>query len=1275
MAATLVGGAFLYASVQTMIDKLTSTEFRDYINNKKLNVSLLKQLQTTLLVLQAVLDDAEEKQINNRAVKQWLDDLKDAIYDAEDLLNQISYESLRCKMESTQYANKTNQVWNFLSSPFRNIYGEINSQMKAMCDSLQLFAQHKDILGLQNKTGKFSRRIPSSSLVNESIMVGRKDDKETIMTMLLSESSTNNNNIGVVAILGMGGVGKTTLAQLIYNDENVQEHFDLKAWTCVSEDFDILRVTKTLLESVTSRAWESNNLEFLRVELQKIVRDKRFLIVLDDLWNDNYNDWDELVTPLIKGSSGSRMIVTTRQEKVAVVAHTFPIHKLEVLSDEESWSLLSKHAFGRENSCSSKCLNLEAIGRKIARKCGGLPIAAKTLGGLLHSKVDTKEWTAVLNSDIWNLPNDNILPALLLSYQYLSSQLKRCFAYCAIFPKNCSLDRKQLVLLWMAEGFLDHSEDGKAMEEVGDECFSELLSRSLLQQLHGDSGGQKFIMHDLVNDLATVVSGKSCYRLELGGETSKNVRYLSYNQEEFDIFKKFKILDKCKCLRSFFPIVSNWDLNFLSRNVVDDFLPTLGMLRVLSLSKYINITMLPDSIGSLVQLRYLDLSRTKIKRLPDTTCNLYYLQTLNLSRCSKITKLPEDVGKLINLRHLDIDLTSITELPKQILELENLQTLTVFVVGKQNVGLSVRDLGRFPKLREKLIIKNLHNIIDVVEACDSNMKNKEHIEELTLQWGHKIDDSVKGKDVLDMLQPSANLKKLRIDLYGGTSFPSWLGDSSFSKLVSLDINNCAYCVTLPPLGQLPSLKDLSVKGMSILETIGPEFYGMEGRGFKSSFQPFPYLETLLFEDMSNWKEWLPLQDDIFPFPRLKTLKLFKCPELRGCLPSHLSSIEEIELRCCDNLLTTPATQHWLSSIKKIYIIGDLNSTQKTQWSLLESDSMCVLQNATIGFCDTVLSMPKMILRSTCLQDLNLYDIPSLTSFPTDGLPNSLQSLRINGCNSLSFLPPDTWSNYTSLVHLSLLNSCDTLTSFSLNGFPKLRNLSIDGCRSLESIFISESSSHHPSTLQSILLYNCDTLRSLPQWMDTLTALESLFLARLPKLELSLCEGAFLPPKLQSFFINFVTIKVPPIIEWGLQRLTALSELSIGGDDDVVHTLLKERMLPISLVSLTIIYLPEMKCIDRNGLRHLSSLEKLEFEICLGLESLEEVVLPSSLKTLIFNHCPRLESLPEDRLPSSLKLLRIDRCPVLEARYENEKGKHWSNIVHIPIIEINGKVTI
>jgi Leucine-rich repeat (LRR) protein len=901
-----------------MMDKLTSKEFLDYIKNK-LNVPLLKQLETTLRILQAVLEDAEEKQINNPSVKQWLDDLKDAVFDVEDLLNEISYDSLRCKVENTEAASKTNQAWNFISSPFNTFYRKINSQMKIMCERLQLFAQHKDILGLQTKSSRDSHGTHSSSMFNKSVMVGREDEKKKIIDMLLSGNGPSNNNIGVAAILGMGGVGKTTLAQLAYNDDKVQEHFDLKAWVCVSQDFNILNVTKTLLESVTSTAWGNNSLDFLRVELKKYLRGKRFLIVLDDLWNDNYNDWDELVTPLINEKAGSRVIITTRQQKVAEVARANPICKLEPLSTEDCWCLLSKHAFGGEDYSDAKYRDLEAIGRKISEKCGGLPIAAKTLGGLLRSTVDVEEWNVILESNIWQLKNDNILPALFLSYRCLPSHLKRCFAYCSIFPKDYPLDRKQVVLLWMAEGFLEHSQDEQAMEQIGDECFSELLCRSLIQQLHDNSTGQKFVMHDLVHDLATVVSGKSCCRPEYGGVISKNVRHLSYNQKEFDMFKKFGICYEFKCLRSFLPIAPWREINYLSRKVLDDLLPTLGRLRVLSLSKYYNISKLPDSIGNLVQLRYLDLSHTEIKSLPDTLCNLYFLQSLLLSCCSKLTKLPEHIGKLINLRHLEIDSTRIMEMPKQIVELKHLQTLTVYVVGKQNIGLSVRELKRFPKLRGKLCIKNLENVIDVEGASDSDLKSRKHIEELMLQWGKETDGSLISNDVLGKLRPSPNLKKLSIDLYGGTSFPSWLGDSSFSNMVSICIDNCAYCVTLPPLGRLPSLKNLRIGRMNSLVIIEGEFYGNEG-GSNSSFQPFPLLEDLVIVDMSEWEEWLPFQgNNKSPFPSLKTLKLSNCGKLKGYLPCHLPCIEKIEIYNCEDLSATPpeSTLHWLSSIKKI----------------------------------------------------------------------------------------------------------------------------------------------------------------------------------------------------------------------------------------------------------------------------------------------------------------------------------------------------------------------
>ncbi|XP_045823028.1 putative disease resistance RPP13-like protein 1 [Trifolium pratense] len=1272
MAAAMIGGAFLSATVQTLLDKLASPEFVDYIKKTKLNEPLLMKLRTTLQYLQGVMDDAEEKQINNRIVKQWLDDLKDAVFDAEDLLNQISYDSLRCKMENTQVGKKANPVWkwNIFSSPFKNLNGEINSQMKIMCERLETFAQHKDIRDLQTKSARVSHRPHSSSVGNESAMVGRKNEKETIMNMLLSQKDTTSKNIGVVAILGMGGLGKTTLAQLLYNDEKVQQHFDMKAWACVSEDFDTMRVTKSLLESITSKTWESTNLDFLRVELKKISREKRFLFVLDDMWNDNYNDWEDLVSPFIEGKPGSRVIVTTRQQKVAEVAHTFPIQKLEPLSNEECWSLLSKHALGSDEFRHSKNTTLEEIGRKIAKKCGGLPIAAKTLGGLLRSKVDTIEWTSILNSDVWNLPNNNILPALHLSYQYLPSHLKRCFAYCSIFPKDYRLDRKTLVLLWMAEGFLDYYQGGKEMEELGDDCFAELLSRSLIQQSNDDAVGKIFLMHDLVNDLATVVSGKSCCRFECG-DISENVRHISYNQEHYDIFKKFKNVYNLKLLRSFLSITSVYASNYISIKVVDDFLPTLKRLRVLSLSKYRNIIKLPDTIGNLLQLRYLDLSTTGIESLPDTTCNLYNLQTLILSICTDLTELPVHMGNLINLRHLDITDTNIKELPVEIARLENLQTLTVFAVGKRHVGLSIKELSKFTNLQGKLTIKDLHNVIDAREAEDANLKSKEKIEELELLWGKQSEDSQKVKAVFSMLQPPINLKSLNIDLYVGTSFPSWMGNSSFSNLVSLRINNCEYCAKLPPLGQLPSLKDLEIHGMKILKTIGLEFYFTEGgECSNSSFQPFLSLERIKFDSMPSWKEWLQFEGINFAFPRLRTMELLNCPELRGHFPSHLPCIEEIVIEGCAHLLETPSTLHWLSTIKKISING---LSERTQLSLLESDSPCMMQDVVIQWCHALLYVPNLILRSTCFQHLKLSSLSALTAFPSSGLPTSLQSLVIESCKNLSFLPPKTWSNYTSLVILVLRSSCDALASFPLDGFPALQTLEISTCKSLDSIYILESPSRRPSNLQSLKIISLCSLKVKVK-MDTLTALTDLLLCC--EGELSFCEGICLPPKLQSIDLLSSGIRTTlPVMEWGLQGLTGLSRLSIGGCDDIVKTLMKESLLPISLVFLTIRYNNKMKAFDVSGLRHLSSLEHLTFEYCehLTFESLPENCLPSSLKSLVFWNCEKLESLPEDNLPDSLWELGIYKCPLLEERYKRKE--HWSKIAHIPVISINYQVTI
>ncbi|CAN4119186.1 unnamed protein product [Withania somnifera] len=900
-----VGGAFLSSALNVLFDRLTPQgDLLKMFQNHKNDFRLLKRLRMTLPGLQAVLSDAENKQASNRFVREWLNELRDAVDSAENLMEEVNYEALKLKVEGQHQnlAETSNQQVSDLNLCLSDDFLlNIKEKLEETIETLEVLEKQIGRLGLKEPFGsnKQETRKPSTSLVDETDVFGRQNEIEDLIDRLLSKDA-NGKNLTVIPIVGMGGVGKTTLAKAVYNNEKVKDHFGLKAWFCVSEAYDTFRITKGLLQEIGSFDLKvDDNLNQLQVKLKESLKGKKFLIVLDDVWNDNYNEWDDLRNLFVQGDIGSKIIVTTRKKSHGQ------------LSIEASWSLFKRHAF--ENMDPMEHPELEEVGKQIAAKCKGLPLALKTLAGMLRSKSTVEEWKRILRSEIWELPDKDILPALMLSYSDLPAHLKQCFSYCAIFPKDYPFRKEQVIHLWIANGLVP-SED-EIIQDSGNQYFLELRSRSLFERVPNPSqmSSEKFLMHDLVNDLARVVSSNLCIRLEerQGSHILEKVRHLSYSMGDGE-FEKLTPLYKLEQLRTLLPInIQGSYLVSLSKRVLHNILPRLRSLRALSLSHY-NIKELPDALFiKLKLLRFLDLSHTLIKKLPDSICALYNLETLLLSFCNNLEELPLQIEKLINLHHLDISNASRLKIPLQLGKLKSLKVIVgaMFLLGDSRM----EDLGELHNLYGSLSILKLQNVVDRKEALKAKMREKNHVEMLSLEWSESIaDNSQTERDILDELQPHTNIKELGITRYRGTQFPNWLADHSFMLLVELSLRNCKDCYSLPALGQLPSLKFLSITKMHGITEVAEEFYGSS-----SSQKPFNSLEMLEFGEMPEWKQWHVLGNG--EFPTLQNLSITNCPKLMGRLPENLCSLTELTISNCPEInLETPIQ---LSSLKKLVVDG------------------------------------------------------------------------------------------------------------------------------------------------------------------------------------------------------------------------------------------------------------------------------------------------------------------------------------------------------------------
>ncbi|KAL2899851.1 putative disease resistance protein RGA3 [Bienertia sinuspersici] len=768
----------------------------------------LKELDKTMRLIQARVHDAEMHQEadSSKAIKEWLRRLRLVLYQADDLFDEVLTRDRHKQRMQTRMSGKVGILFS-KSGPLyfnRKLANEIKSirieldAIKSVMDGLSLrFLPAEEL-----PRARLIQKRETASFVNIKGVVGRDDDQNTIIGMLF-DPMYDHEWITVIPIVGFGGLGKTTVAQLVFNNERVKQHFDLTKWAYVPEKDNLIAIVGKIFNSFTDKDYDNLSLDQLKRGIRGSVEAKKYLLVLDDLWDEGGHRLIDLMDLLKCGKQGSRVIVTTRSEVVARTIGTIDTpYRLGTLTDDQSWDLFKMWAFKQGQQESNPAFTV--IGKEIVSMCGNAPLAIKVVAGFLRSRNTEKEWLQARDaqrSKAQLTKGKEIMDVLKLSYDYLPPALKQCFAYCSLFPKGWGIDKDDLIYQWMAQGYFEPSD-----KDTGDQLFLELFERGFFQDSQYVKG--KMVegkMHDLVHELAQKVAGKESKLL-----SDESTIQITDGLVHLKLLRSHapQPLVVGRRIRSLFLVEGNNNLKELISRVQN--------LRVLSVTRS-SIEELPNSIGTLIHLRYLKINCDGINYLPCSITRLENLQTLNVQHCINLKELPSDIDKLISLRHLRVPdfINKVFDFPSGFEKMTSLQVLNRFIVGKSNGIDALPSLN----LEGKLTItfkEGRRNAI--VEAQKANLKNSDQLTHLYLDYEYKVSPpSDEMNEMLMHLQPPPNLRELHVWHYSGDEMPSKWYDG-LSKLDLVGFMCCPKLKILPTsLLGLTSLRILVIINCPELE--------------------------------------------------------------------------------------------------------------------------------------------------------------------------------------------------------------------------------------------------------------------------------------------------------------------------------------------------------------------------------------------------------------------------------------------------------------------------